>query len=82
MAAPRRVLRPDINDATVRFLNHIGYDVTLPEGEGCCGALVLHMGKENEAKAFAKRNIDAWHAQKKKGQSTPLSSMRPDAAQR
>jgi glycolate oxidase iron-sulfur subunit len=63
----QRVLRPDLNDATVRFLNHLGYDVVLSEGEGCCGALTLHMGKEADAKAFAKRNIDAWHAQRGKG---------------
>lgn len=63
----QRVLRPEINDATVRFLNHLGYDVTLSDGEGCCGALVLHMGKENDAKEFARRNIDAWHAQRQKG---------------
>lgn len=63
----QRVLRPDINDSTVRWLNHLGYDVVLSEGEGCCGALVLNMGKEAEGKAFARRNIDAWHAQREKG---------------
>jgi glycolate oxidase iron-sulfur subunit len=68
----QRVLRPEINDATVRFLNHLGYDVVLSEGEGCCGALVLHMGKEAEAKSFARRNIDAWHAQREKG---PLNAI-------
>ncbi len=63
---PKRAA-PRLNDATVRLLNHLGYDVTLPEGEGCCGALTLHMGKEADAKVFAKRNIDAWHAQRGKG---------------
>jgi glycolate oxidase iron-sulfur subunit len=63
----QRVLRPEINDASVRFLNHLGYDVSLAEGEGCCGSLTFHMGKHAEAKAFAKRNIDAWHAQRDKG---------------
>ncbi len=63
----QKVVRPEINDATVRFLNHMGYDVVLAEGEGCCGALALNMGKEADAKAFAKRNIDAWHAQREKG---------------
>ena len=28
-------------------------------GEGCCGALVHHMGRESEGLAFARRNIDA-----------------------
>ncbi len=63
----QRVLRPQINDATIRFLNHIGFDVVLAQGEGCCGALVLHMGKEAEAKAFARRNIDAWLALRESG---------------
>ncbi|MFZ0571006.1 MAG: glycolate oxidase subunit GlcF [Rhodomicrobium sp.] len=67
MGCAQRVLRPGINDATVRFLDYLGYDVVLSEGEGCCGALVLHMGKEADAKAFAKRNIDAWHKEREKG---------------
>ena len=29
-------------------------------GEGCCGALVHHMGREHEAHAQARANIDAW----------------------
>ena len=68
----QRVLNPEINDATVRFLNTLGYDVVLAEGEGCCGALVLHMGKENDAKSFAKRNIDAWHALREQGPLTAI----------
>jgi len=67
MGCVQRVLRPEINDSTVRLLNHLGYDVVISEGEGCCGALVLHMGKEADAKAFAKRNIDAWHKEREKG---------------
>jgi glycolate oxidase iron-sulfur subunit len=68
----QRVLRPAINDATVRFLNNLGYDVVLSEDEGCCGALVSHLGKEADAMAFARRNIDAWHAQREKG---PLNAI-------
>ncbi|MDX2263952.1 MAG: glycolate oxidase subunit GlcF [Hyphomicrobiales bacterium] len=56
----QRVLRPQINDATVRVLNGQGVDVLLARGEGCCGSLVLHMGREEQAKAFARANIDAW----------------------
>jgi glycolate oxidase iron-sulfur subunit len=29
-------------------------------GSGCCGSSVLHVGREDEAREFAKRNIDAW----------------------
>ena len=54
------VLAPSINAATIRLLNRIGVDVVLPRGEGCCGALVHHMGRDEEALGFARRNIDAW----------------------
>ncbi|MCC2608649.1 glycolate oxidase subunit GlcF [Neorhizobium petrolearium] len=54
------VLDPGINDATLRLLARLGIDVVVPEGEGCCGALVHHMGRENEALDFARRNVDVW----------------------
>ena len=54
------VLDPGINAATVRLLNRFGVEVVMPKGEGCCGALVHHMGKEDAALAFARSNIDAW----------------------
>ncbi|MFV2091759.1 MAG: 4Fe-4S dicluster domain-containing protein, partial [Hyphomicrobiales bacterium] len=41
------VLRPSITDATVRLLSRQGYEVVLAGGEGCCGALVHHMGRED-----------------------------------
>ncbi len=54
------VLKPSINDATMRLLARHGVEVVLPEGEGCCGALVHHMGREDQALGFAKHNIDVW----------------------
>ncbi|MDP2622106.1 MAG: glycolate oxidase subunit GlcF [Hyphomicrobiales bacterium] len=54
------VLRPDLNEATIRLLNRHGADVVVPDGEGCCGAVVHHMGREDEALALARRNVDAW----------------------
>ena len=56
----QQVLRPEINDATIRVLARRGVDVEVAAGAGCCGALVHHMGREEEAIAFAKRNVDAW----------------------
>ena len=56
----QQVLRPDINDATIRLLAGKGYTVEVASGAGCCGALVNHMGREGEAIAAAKRNVDAW----------------------
>jgi glycolate dehydrogenase iron-sulfur subunit len=54
------VLTPHINEATVRVLTRHGIEVVLAEGEGCCGSLVHHMGRKEEALAFARANIDAW----------------------
>ena len=54
------VLRPEINDATIRLLTRNGVEVVTPKEEGCCGALVHHMGREHDAHAFAKNNIDVW----------------------
>ena len=56
----QQVLRPDINDATIRLLAGKGFTVEVAGGAGCCGALVHHMGRESEAIAMAKRNVDAW----------------------
>ena len=69
----QKVLTPEVNDATLRFLNFLGYDVTLAEEEGCCGALSSTMGKEAAAKAQAKKNIDVWTAERDKG--GPLSAI-------
>lgn len=54
------VLDPGMNLATVRLLARFGVEVVVPEGEGCCGALVHHMGREDEALGFARRNVDVW----------------------
>jgi glycolate oxidase iron-sulfur subunit len=56
----QQVLEPGINEATVSLLNRLGIDVVMPQGEGCCGALVHHMGREEAALASARRNVDAW----------------------
>ncbi|WP_421726635.1 glycolate oxidase subunit GlcF [Bauldia sp.] len=54
------VLDPGINDAAIRLLTRAGVEVVLAEGEGCCGALVHHMGRTHDSHDQAKRNIDAW----------------------
>ncbi len=61
------VLAPSINDAAVRLLTRHGIEVVLAGGEGCCGALVHHMGRENEAHAQARNNIDVWTAEMDRG---------------
>ncbi len=56
----QQVIDPNINDAAIRLLNRHGIEVTSPRGEGCCGALVHHMGYEESALEAARRNVDAW----------------------
>jgi glycolate oxidase iron-sulfur subunit len=54
------VLDPGINEAAISLLTRLGAEVVLPQGEGCCGALVHHMGREEQALASARQNVDAW----------------------
>jgi glycolate oxidase iron-sulfur subunit len=54
------VLDPGINAAAVRLLTRKGVEVVFAAGEGCCGALVHHMGRREESHAQAKAMIDAW----------------------
>ena len=59
----QQVLEPGINEATISLLTRLGVEVVVPEGEGCCGALVHHMGREEQALDSARRNVDAWTRQ-------------------
>src|SRR5215475_5270437 len=54
------VLAPSTIEATIRLLNRQGVEVVVAAGEGCCGSLVHHMGREEEALSQARNNIDAW----------------------
>jgi len=56
------LLAPAINAATIRLLTRHGIEVVVAEGAGCCGSLVHHMGRERDALAQARANIDAWLA--------------------
>ncbi|MGL4396640.1 MAG: glycolate oxidase subunit GlcF [Hyphomicrobium sp.] len=64
----QQVLRPDINDATIRLLGRAGVEVIVSAGAGCCGALTSHMGLEADALAAARRNVDAWSKDIAKGE--------------
>jgi glycolate oxidase iron-sulfur subunit len=56
----QQALNGDINAATIRLLRRHGCEVVIAAGSGCCGSLNLHMGREEEARAFARQNIRAW----------------------
>jgi glycolate oxidase iron-sulfur subunit len=49
-----------INAATVRLLTRRGCEVVIAPGAGCCGSLALHMGREADARAAARTNVQAW----------------------
>ena len=53
-------MAPGIREAAVRLLTRTGFEVVLAEGEGCCGALSEHLGRADEAAAFARANVRAW----------------------
>jgi glycolate oxidase iron-sulfur subunit len=54
------VIRPSVNEAAIRLLTRHGIEVVLAENQACCGSLAHHLGREEEALAAARRNIDAW----------------------
>jgi glycolate oxidase iron-sulfur subunit len=54
------VLAPATDEAAIRLLNRHGVEVVVAQGEGCCGSLGHHMGREAEALVLARNNIDAW----------------------
>ncbi|MGC4024303.1 MAG: glycolate oxidase subunit GlcF [Mesorhizobium sp.] len=54
------VLNPGINEAATSLLTRLGIEIVDAFGEGCCGALVHHMGREEESLVQARRNVDAW----------------------
>lgn len=53
-----------LNEATIRVLARNGCEVVIPEAQGCCGALHVHAGMRDVARALALRNIRAFQAEK------------------
>lgn len=54
------ILFGHVNDATRIVLEANGWVVHQPRAQGCCGALHLHNGDRETARALARRNIDAF----------------------
>lgn len=48
-----------VNQASVRVLQHNGFDVVFPHGQTCCGAAQVHNGENEIARSLARANIDA-----------------------
>jgi glycolate oxidase iron-sulfur subunit len=66
------VLDPEIQQACVRLLQRAGCEIIRAKGEGCCGALSHHLGREAEALELARATVDAWHRQLEVG---PLAAI-------
>jgi len=58
----QRVFFDPVNTATIRVLTAEGCDVIVPPGQGCCGALSIHSGREDEGLKYARRLIDTFEA--------------------
>src|SRR5438132_2251518 len=58
----QRTFFPRVNDATVRVLRAEGCEVIVPPGQGCCGALSMHAGRDEEAMRFGRSLIAAFEA--------------------
>jgi glycolate oxidase iron-sulfur subunit len=59
----QQVLRPTINEATIRLLNRMDMDVVVPAGSGCCGALVHHLGREDDTRKAVGAAVASWMAE-------------------
>jgi glycolate oxidase iron-sulfur subunit len=51
---------PRTNASAARVLDRLGISLLVAPAAGCCGALSHHLSAEQEARAFMRRNIDAW----------------------
>jgi glycolate oxidase iron-sulfur subunit len=54
----QRVFFPAVNAATLRVLAAEGVEVVVPRGQGCCGALSLHAGRDGEALRLARELVE------------------------
>ncbi|MGC1461294.1 MAG: glycolate oxidase subunit GlcF [Terracidiphilus sp.] len=58
----QQVFFPHVNAATARVLAAEGCEVVVPREQGCCGALMVHSGLEEEAIVLAKKMIAVFEA--------------------
>jgi glycolate oxidase iron-sulfur subunit len=49
-----------VHQSTIRVLRENDYEVVIPNGQWCCGALNVHAGERVHAAAMARRNIRAF----------------------
>ena len=51
---------PEIGEATVRLLRHLGVEVDFPADQTCCGQVALNSGYRSHAVAVARRFVDVF----------------------
>ena len=56
----QRAFFGSVNEATARVLSAEGCEVAAPRSQGCCGALALHAGEADDARAYARRLIETF----------------------
>src|SRR5262249_7074346 len=56
----QQVFFSHVNAATSRVLAAEGCEVVIPSEQGCCGALMIHAGWEEQALALARRLVDVF----------------------
>ncbi len=61
------VLDAEINRTTIELLGRLGIETVLPQGEACCGSLVHHMGREEQALDAARHMVDVWSQEIERG---------------
>ena len=67
-------LSPATNVAAARVLDRLGITLVRAAGTGCCGALSLHLGAQEEAFDYMRRNIDAWWLHVERGAEAILTT--------
>jgi glycolate oxidase iron-sulfur subunit len=58
----QQVFFQHVNEATARVLAAEGCEVVIPQVQGCCGALMVHSGLEEQASEMARAMIAAFEA--------------------
>lgn len=50
----------EVHVAAIELLTAAGFDVSVPESQGCCGALAAHDGHVEETRRMARVNVEAF----------------------
>jgi glycolate oxidase iron-sulfur subunit len=60
LGCAHRAIAPDVIAATIRLLGRHGCEISVVPEIECCGSLSLHLGREEQAKSFARKAVDHW----------------------